>query len=142
MIYGFIAVRMVIDLVLAAIISTQTGTWITGGGMWLLCWAFYLLLFFGVRKHISWNIRPQGLLLARTRGVVGRSWLHSFAPPCGDRCVCVDRYRLAGTPRLNKLRSTTRMNCRVPRVAGFALTPGYYICPFQGRRTVRLAREP
>lgn len=50
LIYGFIAVRMIIDLVLAAIISTQTGSWITGGGMWLLCWAFYLLLFFGVRS--------------------------------------------------------------------------------------------
>lgn len=50
LIYGFIALRMVIDLFLAAIISTQTGSWITGGGMWLLCWAFYLLLFFGVRS--------------------------------------------------------------------------------------------
>lgn len=49
MIYGFIAVRMIIDLVFAAIMSYQTGTWITGGSFWFVCWAFYLLLFFGVR---------------------------------------------------------------------------------------------
>lgn len=51
LIYGFIAVRLLIDLVLAVIVSTQTRSWITGGGMWLLCWAFYLLLFFGTRTE-------------------------------------------------------------------------------------------
>lgn len=50
LVYGFIAVRMIIDLVFAAIISFQTGTWITGGGFWVLCWVFYLLLFFAFRS--------------------------------------------------------------------------------------------
>jgi hypothetical protein len=49
LIYGFIAVRMLIDVIIAAAISFQTDSLITGGGFWILCWVFYLLLFFGTR---------------------------------------------------------------------------------------------
>jgi hypothetical protein len=49
LIYGFVAVRMLIDVIIAAAISFQTDSLITGGGFWILCWVFYLLLFFGTR---------------------------------------------------------------------------------------------
>lgn len=49
-IYGLIAARVLIDLLIAAAISYQTGTWITGGAFLGLCWVFYLLLFFGTRS--------------------------------------------------------------------------------------------
>ena len=51
LIYGFIAIRMLVDAIIAAAISFQTRSWITGGGMWALCWVFYLLLFFGTRTE-------------------------------------------------------------------------------------------
>lgn len=49
-IYGFIAMRMLVDAVIATTISHQTGSWIAGGGFWVLCWVFYLLSFFGTRS--------------------------------------------------------------------------------------------
>ena len=51
LIYAFIAIRVFIDLVLVAIMSVQRGSLIAGGAMWLLCWVFYLFLFFGTRTE-------------------------------------------------------------------------------------------
>ena len=49
--FGFLAVRALLDLTLAAVICRRAGSLVPGVGLLLLCSVFYVLLYLGIRNE-------------------------------------------------------------------------------------------